>query len=178
MWQALLRMRRPVSEIGPGGASVMTIRPADFTEVSAILRLIDRAIDRGCRDHYDLPQRRAVFLSYAQSLYLEIMRGFDTVVGEVEDQMVAVAQLDAGDGRLRALFVDGGAQGRGRGAELLHWAEGRLRAAGRGQIHGAMSLNAVPFYMRAGFVPCPGNRWLSHGGVLVPVVPMQKTLRS
>jgi hypothetical protein len=111
VWQALLRMRRPVSEIGPGGASVMTIRRADFTEVSAILRLIDGAIDRGCRDHYDPAQRRAVFLSYAQSLYLEIMRGFDTVVGEVEDQMVAVAQLDAGDGRLRALFVDGGAQG-------------------------------------------------------------------
>jgi hypothetical protein len=68
-------MRRPVSETGPGGASVMTIRRADFTEVSAILRLIDRAIDQGCRDHYDHLQRRAVFLSYAQSLYLEIMRG-------------------------------------------------------------------------------------------------------
>ena len=171
-------MRRPVSETGPGGASVMTVRRADFTEVSALLRLIERAIDRGCRDRYDPPQRRAVFLSYAQSLYLEIMRGFDTVVGEVGGQVVGVAQLDVGDGRLRALFVDGGAQGRGRGSELLRWAEDRLRAAGRGQIHGAMSLNAVPFYTRAGFRPCPGNRWLAHAGVLVPVVPMQKTLRS
>jgi N-acetylglutamate synthase-like GNAT family acetyltransferase len=159
-------------------ASVMAVRKADFTEVTAMLRLIERAVARGCRDHYDAQQRQAVFLSYAQSLYLEIMRGFDTVVGEVAGQMVGIAQLDAGEGRLRALFVDDHSQGGGRGAQLLGWAERRARQAGRSQIHGAMSLNAVPFYARAGFQPCEGNRWLSHAGVLVPVVPMHKMLRA
>jgi hypothetical protein len=39
-----------------------------------------------------------------------------------------------------------------------------------------MSLNAVPFYARAGFHAGPGRPILIHGGVQVPVVPMQKAI--
>jgi len=41
-----------------------------------------------------------------------------------------------------------------------------------------MSLNAVPFYVLAGFRPCGGAEHLRTGGVRVPVVRMEKLFRS
>jgi hypothetical protein len=40
-----------------------------------------------------------------------------------------------------------------------------------------MSLNAVPFYQRAGFRPCAGPERLTTAGVHVPIVRMKKDLR-
>ncbi len=162
---------------GSRAGSGWRMRRAVFEDVPDVLRLIERAIERGCRAHYGPAQRRAVFLGYAQSLFLEVMLPFDTVVAEVGGLLVGAAQLDLGDGRLRALFVDGATQGRGYGRTLLAWAEARARARGLPRLHGAMSLNAVPFYAHAGFQPGPGNRVLTHGREAVPVLPMEKRLR-
>jgi putative acetyltransferase len=161
-------------QAGSRAGAAWRVRRARFEDVPAVLRLIERAIERGCAGHYGPPQRRAVYLGYAQSLFLEVMLPYDTVVAEVAGQMVGAAQLDLGEGRLRALFVDDGHQGRGYGRQLLGWAEGRARERRLGRLHGAMSLNAVPFYARAGYQPCGGNRLITHGRETVPVVPMEK----
>jgi GNAT superfamily N-acetyltransferase len=138
-----------------------------------MLRLIERAIEQGCRQHYSATQRRAVYLGYVQGLFVEVTLPFETVVAESGETMVGTAQLDPRDGRLRALFVDGEGQGQGHGRDLLAWAIERARVRGLRRLHGAMSLNAAPFYARAGFHPCPGNRWITHGRELLPVVPME-----
>jgi putative acetyltransferase len=153
-------------------ARAWRVRRAVFEDVPDLLRLIERAIERGCAGHYSVAQRRAVFLGYAQSLFLEVMLPFETVVAEKEGLMVGTVQLDLREGRLRALFVDAPDQGRGYGRDLLAWAESRARARRLTQLHGAMSLNAVPFYTRAGFLPCSGNRLITHGRETVPVLPM------
>jgi hypothetical protein len=44
------------------------------------------------------------------------------------------------------------------------------------RIHGAMSVNAVPFYAAAGYHPCAGAETLVRSGVVVPVSPMDKVL--
>jgi putative acetyltransferase len=167
---------RPASRIGALSASGLRVRRARFEDVPDILRLIERSIEGGCRQHYTPAQRRAVFLGYAQSLYFEVMLPFDTVVAEADGKMVGAAQMDPGEGRLRALFVEGDAQGRGYGGQLLRWAVARARARGLRRLHGAMSLNAVPFYTRAGFRPCPGNDRLNHNGQSVAVLPMELLL--
>ena len=154
----------------------LRFRRARFEDVPSVLRLVERAIDRGCCPEYRREQRRAVFLSYAQSMFVEVLAAFDTIIAEHDDQMVGVAQLDPGAGRLRALFVDGDAQGRGHGRRLLAWVEDQARAAGVPRLQGAMSLNAVAFYAAAGYQPCAGNRWLNHVGVAIPVLPMEKVL--
>jgi N-acetylglutamate synthase-like GNAT family acetyltransferase len=159
----------PGARIAPG----WRVRRARFEDVPDLLRLIEGAIDRGCRGHYSAVQRRAVFLGYAQSLFFDVMLPFDTVVAEAAGLIVGTAQMDLREGRLRALFVDGGAQGRGYGLRLLRWAVDLARARGLARLHGAMSLNAVPFYAAAGFQPCPGNRLISHNGQTVPVQPME-----
>ncbi len=153
-------------------------RPVRFDELGQVLRLIRRAIDHGCRDHYDQRQRDAVFVSYASTLFGEALAPLETIAVEgARGEIVAAAQFDPSASRLRALFVDGDRQQRGVGSELLAVVEARALKRGCTSLNGAMSLNAVPFYQRAGFQPCAGPERLTTAGVHVPVVRMRKDLR-
>jgi putative acetyltransferase len=151
-------------------------RAACFEDVPDVLRLIQRAVEHGCRGHYDPHQRRAVYASYAATLFVDTWGPFETIVAEQQGQVVAVAQLDLADERLRALFVDAHFQQRGVGQTLLAHMEARAVKRGCMRLHGAMSLNAVPFYLRAGFRRCLGPERLVTLGVSVPVVRMEKDL--
>jgi putative acetyltransferase len=149
-----------------------------FDELGQVLRLIRRAIDRGCRDHYDEQQRDAVFVSYASTLFGEALAPFETIAAlGARGEIVAVAQFDPSASRMRALFVDDDRQQRGLGSALLAAIEERALARGCISMNGAMSLNAVAFYHRAGFRPCAGPERLTTAGVHVPVVRMRKDLR-
>jgi putative acetyltransferase len=159
-------------------APTLSLRSARFEDVSALLLLIEGAIARGCRDHYDRAQRRAVYLGYASNLFVDALGPFVTLVAEIGGRPAAVAQLDVAAGALRALFVDEALQGQGLGRALLAAVEARARAAGCRRLRGAMSLNAVPFYARAGFHPCDGPDRLVGAGVRVPVAWMEKSLRA
>jgi putative acetyltransferase len=152
------------------------VRRAHFEDGPDLLRLIERAVERGCANHYRPVQRRAVFLSYAQSLFLDLLGPAETAVGESQGRIVAVAQLAPALGRLSALFVDANAQGRGHGRAMLAWVTHRASWHGLPRLVGAMSLNAVDFYARAGFHPSVGRHELVHGGVVVPVLPMELQL--
>jgi GNAT superfamily N-acetyltransferase len=152
------------------------IRAIDFEDVAEVLRLVRRAVDHGCRDHYDSTQRNAVYASYARNLFVEALGSFDTVVLEQHGRLIAVAQLDPADSRLRALFVDAGYQHQGVGRALLADVEERARARGASRLHGAMSLNAVSFYLQAGFRPCTGPERLASARVSIPVQRMEKDL--
>ena len=166
-------MRPTLQRFQPPG---LRIRLARFEDVAPGLRLIEAAIDRGCRAHYGADQRWAVFASYAQAMFVEVMGSFVTMVAEQDGEMVGLAQLDPSASRLRALFVHGKSQGQGHGRELLGAIEDEARARRLRRLQGAMSLNAAPFYARAGYRPCEGKRWLVHGGIAVPVIPMEKYL--
>lgn len=156
----------------------LTVRSVGFEDVAAVLGLIERAVQRGCREHYTPPQRAAVFASYAQTLFVDSLGPVETFAAELEGKLAGVAQFDPADVRLRALFVDGDLQRRGIGATLLSEVVERARRRGAARIHGAMSLNAVPFYQRAGFRPCAGPELLVAARVPVPVLRMELLLRS
>jgi N-acetylglutamate synthase-like GNAT family acetyltransferase len=156
--------------------SSLRLRRARFEDVPALLRLITGAIERGCRSCYTAEQRRAVFLAYARSLFVDVIGPFATIVAEQNGELVGVAQLDPSDGRLRGLFVGAEQQGRGLGRALLTAAERVARQHGLVHIHGAMSLNAAPFYASAGFQRCAGPERLLSAGIHVPIVPMRKSL--
>jgi GNAT superfamily N-acetyltransferase len=152
------------------------LRQARFEDVPQLLRLIEAAIEQGCRVHYDAAQRRAVYLGYASNLFIDALGPFETLVAEVAGRPIAVAQLDLAGEALRALFVDAAVQGRGLGRAMLAAVEARARAGGCARLGGAMSLNAVPFYRRAGFRPRGGPDRLRSAEVQVPVQWMEKAL--
>src|SRR5262245_2706152 len=168
---------RSGQELSRAGAPSLSFRAARFEDVPRLLQLIEGAIDHGCRHHYDRTQRRAVYLAYASNLFVDAVGPYRTVVAEIDGRPAAVAQLDVDAGALRALFVDATIQGRGLGRAMLAAVEARARAAGCSRLRGAMSLNAVPFYARAGFRPCGGPTQLRSAGIRVPVVWMEKSLR-
>src|SRR6185436_9709808 len=77
-------------------AAPLCLRRARFEDVSAVLRLIDEAVEHGCREHYGPAQRRAVFLTYAESLFVDVVSPFDTIVAERQKRILGLAQLDPG----------------------------------------------------------------------------------
>lgn len=157
-------------------AAPLCLRRARFEDVSALLHLIDEAVEHGCREHYGPAQRRAVFLTYAETLFVDVVQPFDTILAERGDRILGMAQLDPGGGRLRALFVTPELQGRGLGKILLAAVERLARARGLRTLEGAMSMNALGFYRRAGFLARRGPEHLIRGGVVVPIVNMEKPL--
>lgn len=159
------------------GSLSVSIRAARFEDVAGILRLIERAIEHGCRDHYDERQRRSVYLGYASTAFIEALGPFETQVAELAGRLVGAAQIDARVGLLRALFVDGELQGQGVGRALLSAVEARAAAAGCARLFGAMSLNAIGFYRRAGFRARGGPQQVRSAETWVPVLWMEKPLR-
>jgi len=157
-------------------AAPLCLRRARFEDVSGILRLIDEAVEHGCREHYAPPQRRAVFLTYAESLFVDVVAPFDTILAERGERLLGMAQLDPSAGRLRALFVTASLQGRGLGRVLLAAVERLARAHGLRTLEGAMSMNALDFYRRSGFQSLRGPEHLIRAGVVVPIVHMHKSL--
>jgi GNAT superfamily N-acetyltransferase len=154
----------------------LELRAARFEDVPDILRVVERAVTFDCREHYDAAQRAAVYASYAAVLFVEALGPYETVVAALAGRVVGFAQLDAPSSRLRALFVDAGEQRRGLGRALLAEIEARAAARGCARLHGAMSLNAVPFYERAGFRALGGVERLTSIGVAIPIVRMEKRL--
>jgi GNAT superfamily N-acetyltransferase len=156
---------------------LIRVRVARFEDVPDILRLLERAIERGCRRHYTARERRGVYASYALRAFLDVVGPYDTFVVEGDGGVLtAFAQLDSSTGWLRALFVDDEAQGQGLGSALLAHVIARAASRGNRRLLGAMSLNAVPFYEHAGFRPCAGRDHLLAGGVRVAVTPMERVL--
>ena len=157
--------------------SPLELRPIELEEVPSIVHLIQRAIERGCRERYDSAQRQAVFLTCSQELFSETPGLFESIVAARNDAPVGFAQFDPTTGRLRALFVEGDVQHLGIGTLLLTEIERRVRLAGGKRLYGAMSLNAVAFYTLAGFRSLGGPERHTCAGVLVPLVRMEKLLR-
>ncbi len=170
-----MKAPRIPATMGQGSLAMRAIR---FEDVPEVLRLVRRSVDHGCRGHYDQRQREAVYASYARSLFVEALGPFDSILAERQGRVVGIAQFDPADDRLRALFVDAAYQQSGVGRALLAEIEQRARRRGRSRLHGAMSLNAVSFYLQAGFRPSGGPEQLTSTDISVPVVRMEKNLRT
>ncbi|MEN3278639.1 MAG: putative acetyltransferase [Massilia sp.] len=75
-----------------------------------------------------------------------------------------------------AAFVDPAQHGRGIGRVLLAALEADARAAGIGRLFLSASLNAVPFYERAGFAAVREELHPHRSGIGIPSVFMEKVL--
>ena len=141
-----------------------------------MLQLVNRAVAVGCRNHYTPAQQRAVYLSYASNLFVDVLTDMETWLIEREATPLAFAQVDPKRARLRALFVAPQWHGHGFGSLMLARIEAVARERGLTELHGSMSMNAIGFYIHGGFVPVGTPEVTPMFGEGVKVQTMRKKL--
>ena len=130
---------------------MLTIRRARQEDREAVWRVHGRAVRETCATHYS----REVIEIWAGRLrpgkYAEAIDKYEFYVAEEGGEVVGFGELGPAAGAIQGLYVSPGVKGRGVGRELLRTLEERAREYGLKSLSLTSSLNAVPFYERAGF---------------------------
>ncbi len=143
---------------------------------NAILRVHAQAIRRTASAYYAPQQIEAWAAFPPPDGHEEALRTGRVFVAEEEGGIVGYGQFDAKTGEVEATYVLPEAHGRGVGRALLAESEARARLAGLKSIFVSASLNAVPFYARAGFEPQVKRFYELPGGLLLECMFMIKQL--
>ena len=130
---------------------MIALRPARGDEVAALWALRTRAVAQACAGHYAQAVLDAWLASPVPDSLARLIAAGGTIVAEEAGRMLGYAAVDVVSGEVDAVFVEPREHGRGIGALLLATCEDMARAAGCRRLHLSASLNALPFYRRAGF---------------------------
>jgi len=98
-------------------------------------------------------------------------------VAEEAGHIVGYAVLNLDTGEINAAFVEPSHQGRGIALQLMQQLESMARERGLPRLFLSASLNAVPFYERAGFLSLREELYRHRCGVDLKSVFMEKLLR-
>lgn len=128
-----------------------TIRPATDADREAIWTVHVRAIRETCSRVYPADQIRAWSDLLSPASYIDVLRNRVVVVAEDDKAVIGFGQLDAAKREIEAVYVLPDRQGQGVGRALLQELESRAKTAGIDKLWLSATLNAVPFYERAGF---------------------------
>ena len=108
--------------------------------------------------------------------YEELIRSREFLVAEAEDGIVGFGVLNPSNSVIEAVYVDPAGSGRGIGMDLMRKLEARAISLGLTQLQLSASLNAVPFYRKAGYVGEAQQKYKLQTGVEIACVPMSKII--
>lgn len=130
---------------------MLNIRRATQEDKEAIWRVHGRAIRGTCASHYS-PEVVEIWAGRLRpEKYAEAIDRYEFFVAEEDGVVVGFGELGQEAGAIQGLYVSPDVAGRGVGWKLLCVLEERARAYGLRSLQLTSSLNAVPFYERAGF---------------------------
>ena len=129
----------------------MKIRPAKQTDRPQILEVHTSAIRELCAQHYTAAEIAAWSGRPQEGSYERVIRERKFLVAADADVVVGFGQLDVVTGEVEAIYVRPSAARSGVGSRLLSELENVARDLSLGELFLDSSLNAVPFYERAGF---------------------------
>ncbi len=155
---------------------MMRLRPAREEEIAALWALRTRALAHACPGHYAQAVLDVWLPAPAPGSMSHLVAAGSALVAEDAGRVLGYAAVDLARGEVDALFVEPGEHGRGIGALLLTACEDLARAAGGTRLYLSASLNAVPFYRRAGFTSLGEELYAHHSGIGIPSVLMEKQL--
>ncbi len=153
-----------------------TIRWATDDDRPAIWAVHVRAIREVCSRSYSAEQVASWSGLLSPDSYVAVLRERFVVVAEDSGGITGFGQLNQATGEVDAVYVLPGRQREGIGGALLRSLEAAARAAGLKGLQLSATLNAVPFYERAGYC---GEGTTVHRlptGVELPCVRMSKEL--
>lgn len=108
--------------------------------------------------------------------YEESIGSKEFFVAEDGDAIVGFGVLNQKTAEIEAVYVAPGAGRRGIGLEVLRKLEERASALGLSVLRLNASLNAVPFYEKAGYVSQEQSKYRLLTGVEIACVPMVKAM--
>lgn len=153
-----------------------TQRSATLADMAAMWTVRTAAVRVTCASHYSPEVIDTLCAAAPPASMPELIRTGGTVVAEAQGRMLGYAALDIGKGEVDAVFVDPGQQGRGIARALLATLEAIAAQRGIGRLCLSSSLNAVPFYERAGFLAVRDEVYPHRSGIGIPSVFMEKQL--
>lgn len=108
--------------------------------------------------------------------YEESIRSKEFFVAEEDGIIIGFGVLNQESAEVEAVYVSPEAGRRGIGLELMRKLEERAAALGLESLRLNASLNAVPFYKRAGYAAQEESKYRLSTGVEIACVPMVKVM--
>ncbi len=153
-------------------------RPATQADLSALWELRTRAVRAGSAAHYPAAVIDPWCAAPAPASLPLLIQAGGAVVAEEEGHILGYAVLNLDTGEINAAFVEPAHQRRGIALQLLQQLESMAHARGLARLFLSASLNAVPFYERAGFLSVREELYRHRCGVDLASVFMEKRLRA
>jgi GNAT superfamily N-acetyltransferase len=155
---------------------MLNIRRALQEDCQTIASVHSAAVTGIRSDFYTPEEIQAWAVPKKPESYEEYIRSREFFVAEDGDIIVGFGVLNQESAVVEAVYVSPGAGRRGIGLEILRKLEERARALGLGVLSLNASLNAVPFYERAGYVAQERSKYRLSTGVEIACVPMVKSM--
>ncbi len=154
---------------------MIIIRRARQEDMKSVLRIHIRAIREICSSHYTKEEIKVWSEVLKPGRYKKAISTGAFFVAVDAEAIVGFSNLDLQKGLVEAVYVDPEYVGLGVGMKLLQSLENVANNSGLNLLHLSASLNAVPFYERAGYKSQNNTRHLLPFG-MVACVPMFKEL--
>lgn len=151
-------------------------RPATFADLPAMWGIRTRAVRHTCASHYAQHVIDMMCATPPPASMRALIGTGGALVAEEGGQMLGYAILDVATGEVHAVFVEPAHQGRGIALRLLDGLQAIAAERRLTRLFLSSSLNAVPFYQRAGFVVLRDEVYPHRSGIGIPSVFMEKTL--
>ncbi len=155
----------------------MLIRPAADADRPEICRVHQEAARKLAAGAYSSEQIEAWVGRLTPESYADVIRTHVLIVAVDERGVIGYGQLDPARGEVDAVYVAPEAAGHGVGTALLLALEQTARNYGLLNLHLIATLNAVPFYKRAGYLAECDTGYHTGSGITLPVVSMSRRLR-
>lgn len=152
------------------------IRKARSEDRLAIASVHTAAVNAIRTSLYTPEEIRAWAVPKNPESYEESIRVKEFFVVEERDVIVAFGVLNQESAEVEAVYVSPDAGQRGIGLKILHKLEETARHLGLGTLRLNASLNAVPFYEKAGYVAQEPSKYRLYSGVEIACIPMVKAL--
>jgi putative acetyltransferase len=155
---------------------MITIRRARQEDCQSIGSVHAAAVKGIRTDLYTPEEIQAWAIPKKPESYEESICTKEFFVAEEGSVIVGFGVLNQESAVVEAVYVSPGAGRRGIGLTVLGKLEERADALGLGVLRLNASLNAVPFYQRAGYVAQEESKYRLSNGVEIACVPMVKTM--
>lgn len=161
---------------GEGDVLTISLRPSTQGDRGTLWQIRTRAIRETCRSHYNERDLERWYTAEMPDEFGVATESRKYLVVEAEGTVAGFGMLDLERGEVAAVFVRPDFLRRGIGSKLLYGLESSARRRGLGKVTLSSTLNAVDFYLAAGFQALGTGTFRHPDGFELDCVLMEKVL--